>query len=131
MITVLVDHDIEGQAALLWSTFVADGWLEFTPLQFVTFDQIRLAHASPDRIVWELAQKQRMILLTGNRNMDGKDSLEQTIQDANTPTSLPIITIANVSRMVETAYRKRCAARLAEIGFSLEEYLGTGRLFIP
>jgi hypothetical protein len=30
MITLLVDHDIEGQATLLWGTFATEGWLELT-----------------------------------------------------------------------------------------------------
>lgn len=107
MITILVDHDIEGQAALLGSTFVTGGWLEFTPLQFVTFAQIGLAQASPDRSVWEFAQQQRLLLLTGNRNMDGNDSLEQTIQEANTvfPRGSFLVTIVGIVSQVQKRSR--------------------------
>lgn len=72
-----------------------------------------------------------MILLTGNRNMKGEDSLENTLRRENTPSSLPVLTIGRVGRIVERKYRERCAARLAEIVFELEKYLGASRLFIP
>ncbi|GIK56439.1 MAG: hypothetical protein BroJett015_21020 [Chloroflexota bacterium] len=37
-----------------------------------------------------------MILLTNNRNMDDADFLEQTIREENMPTSLRVLTVANV-----------------------------------
>lgn len=33
--------------------------------------------------------------------------------------------------MDNKAYRKKCAARLIEIALDLEEYLGTGRIYLP
>ena len=72
-----------------------------------------------------------MVLLTHNRNMKGDDSLEQTIREDNTPTSLPAVTIGRIDRIRERAYRERCAVRLIEIGLDIENYLGTGRIFIP
>ena len=53
------------------------------------------------------------------------------IRDANQATSLPIITIGNAERIVEAAYRELCAARLAEIVVYLDDYMGSGRLYIP
>ncbi|MEH2083983.1 MAG: hypothetical protein V7K89_29645 [Nostoc sp.] len=50
---------------------------------------------SDDRVVWRLAQENQMILLTANRSMKGKDSLEQVIREENTLASLPVITIGN------------------------------------
>jgi len=32
--TVLVDHNMEGQAVLLWGTLAAEDWLEVVPLKF-------------------------------------------------------------------------------------------------
>jgi hypothetical protein len=130
MITILVDHNIEGQAALLWSTFATEGWLALTGFQLVTFVDVGLSFESSDRTVWQFAQAQQM-LLTGNRNMAGDDSLEQTIREDNHATALPVITIGNMDRLVEYPYRERCATRLAEIGLYVEDYLGVGRLFIP
>jgi hypothetical protein len=57
--------------------------------------------------------------------------LEQTIRDENTVTSLPVITISRADRVIEPAYRERCAIRFLEIVLDLPDYLGTGRLYIP
>ena len=45
--------------------------------------------------------------------------------------SLPVLTMGNANRMLDKAYRERCAIRLVEIGLDLENHLGTGRVFIP
>lgn len=55
---------------------------------------------SSDRQVWRFAQANSMILLTANRSMKGKDSLEEVIREENTPTSFPVLTIANVERLL-------------------------------
>lgn len=83
------------------------------------------------RVVWQFAQTNQMILITANRNMKGEDSLEQTIREENTPTSLPILTIGNPARFDESSYRQKCATRLIEILFDLENYMGVGRIYIP
>jgi len=131
VITILVDHNIEGQAVLLWSALAAGGWLELAPVRLVTLADVGLPFDSSDREVWRLAQARRMLLLTDNRSMSGEHSLEQTIREENTPTSLPAITIGRVDRLDESAYRERCVTRLIEIGLDLANYVGTGRLFIP
>lgn len=89
MIAVLVDHDTEGQAARLWTTFATEGWLDLNLFYLVTF------------------------------------------RDEGQATSLPVVTIGNLNRMVERSYREACATRLAEIAMYLDNYLGTGRQFIP
>jgi len=131
MIVVLVDHNIEGQAALLWSTLLTEGWLDLLPLRLVTFTDVNLAITSNDREIWQFAQAHTMLLLTANRNMGGVDSLEQTIREENQATSLPVMTIGNPDRIVEKTYREQCATRLAEIGLYLDNDRGAGRLFIP
>jgi hypothetical protein len=131
MITILVDHNIEGQAIMLWGLMSTIGWLELLPLHLVTFAQVGLSAESSDREVWRFAQESKMILLTSNRRMREPDALEQTIREENTMTSLPVLTIGNVKRMVEKTYQERCAASLLEIVMNLENYLGTGRIFIP
>ena len=131
MSTMLVDQDIEGQVLILWGALAAEGWLELCPLELVTFAQAGLPVDSNDRTVWRFVQAHNMILLTHNRNMNDADSLEQTIREENTPTSLPVITLGRVDRLRERAYRERCVVRLIEIGLEIEQYLGTGRIFIP
>lgn len=131
MLTVLVDHNIEGQADMLWRTLNKEGWLEVFPLRFVTFTEVGLPFASNDREVWRFAQANGMILLTANRRMTEETSLEQTLREENMLTSLPVVTIGNVDRMVERTYRARCAEQLLEIVLYLDNYLGTARIFIP
>lgn len=127
----LIDHNLKGQATLFWGTIAAEGWLEVLPIRFVLFEEVGLSENSSDRIVWEFAQTNQMIILTANRNMKGVDSLEQMIREENTTTSLPVVTVGNKERLDEQIYRERCAIRLVEILFDLENYLGVGRLYIP
>lgn len=131
MITILVDHNIEGQALWLEGTLSAGGWAKTFSIRFVRFTKVGLPHDSSDRTVWRLAQDQQMFLLTGNRNKEGEDSLEQTIRDENTLASLPVITVAAPDRLTGRSYREICADRLLDIVLYPQNYLGTGRQFIP
>ncbi|RLC05731.1 MAG: ACP S-malonyltransferase [Deltaproteobacteria bacterium] len=131
MATILIDHNIEGQAMMLWRMLRKDGWSELVPLEFVILTEAGMREDSTDREVWRFAQKNGMILLTANRRMMGKDSLEQTIREENTPASLPVLTIGSVRRMIERSYRERCKMRLLEVVLYPESYLGTARIFIP
>lgn len=131
MITILADHDIEGHAYSIIGVLAAEGWLEMVELRLATFTEVNLPFNSSDRMVWRFAQEKRWVLLTNNRNMDGEDSLEQTLQDENTASSLPVITIANVGRLSEKRYRERCAFQLLEIVLELENHLGRSRVYIP
>ena len=131
MTIILSDHDIEGQAYSIIGVLGAEGWLEMVDLRLVTFAEVGLPRNSSDRAVWRFAQKNGMILLTNNRNMDNGDSLEQTLREENTPTSLPVITVANAGRLSEKRYRERCAFQLLEIVLELKQHLGRSRIYIP
>jgi hypothetical protein len=129
--TVLADHNLEGQAVLLWGTLASEGWLTLQPLRLVMLHEVGLPADSTDRDVWRYAQTHQMVLLTGNRRKKGVDSLEQVIREENRPTSMPVITVARVNRLDERAYRERCSSRLIEIMLDIENYAGVGRIFIP
>jgi hypothetical protein len=131
VITILVDRNIEGQAVVLWGTLAAEGWLALLPMTMRRFAEVGLPFDSSDRVVWRFAQAHRMLLLTDNRSRRGEDSLEQTIREESSVTALPVLTIGNVARLVERTYREQCVIRLVEIGLDLDNYAGTGRLFIP
>lgn len=77
----LIDHNLKGHALILFGTLASQNWLEIVPIQFVTFAEIDLSLDSDDRVVWRLAQENQMILLTANRSMKGKDSLEQVMRE--------------------------------------------------
>jgi hypothetical protein len=127
----LIDHNIEGQSLTLFGSITSGGWLETLPIRFITFDEVELPIISSDRVVWRFAQENQMILLTANRSMKGEDSLEQVIREECLPTSLPVVTLANIDRIIEREYREECVDRLIEIALYLENYLGVSRLFIP
>jgi hypothetical protein len=128
---ILVDHNLEGYVVLLQGTLASEGWLDLLSIRFLFMEEAGLATDSNDRVVWRYAQLNQMILLTANRRMIGEDSLEQTIREENTPTSLPVVTIGTVGRLSNREYRERCAARLAEIIMYPENSIGVGRIFIP
>ena len=128
---VLADYNLNRQAILISGSLVAGGWLDFVPIRLVTFESIGLSADSNDRVVWEFAQTNGMLLLTANRNAKGEDSLEQVMREENQPTSFPIITIGDPDRVNESNYRERCVERLIEIVIDIQDYMGSGRLFIP
>jgi hypothetical protein len=129
---LLADHNIEGQARLLFGALTALGWVELLDLRLITFADVGLSDDSSDRAVWRQAQQLGMILLTDNRNNDGPDSLEQTLRDERTDISLPVLTVGNAERLrKDREYRNACAARIVEIVVALDRHLGTPRLFIP
>jgi hypothetical protein len=131
MITVLMDNDITGFRDLLAGSFRATGWHTYLTVDFVTLSQAGLAPHSIDREVWRFCQRNGFILLTGNRNNDGVDSLAQTLLDENREDSLPVITISDKDRLHETEYREICIHSLAGILIELDNYLGRARQYIP
>lgn len=127
----LVDHNIEGQAGILFGSLAARGWNNLLAIRFVTFDEVQLPITSSDRVVWRFAQENQMILLTANRSMKGKHSLERVIREENSLEKLPVVTIGNIDRIYESDYREQCVDRLIELVLYIENYLGVSRLFIP
>ena len=132
MIVLLADHNLEGHAHLLFGTLQVMGWADLLDLRLVTFAEIGMAQDTADREVWRRAQVLDMLLLTDNRNNEGPDSLEQTLRDEQSPTSLPVLTVGNAERLLtDRHYRHACAERLVEILVDLERYVGTPRIYIP
>jgi len=128
----LVDHNLKGHALVLFGAIASEGWLDIVPIRFVTFAEMDLSIDSDDRVVWRLSQENQMILLTANRSMKGKDSLEQVMREENTSASLPIITVGNADRLLnDSEYRGRCVESLIEIVLDIDSYRGARRIFIP
>lgn len=128
----LVDHNLEGHALLLSGNIANLGWLDLLEIRFITFEEIGLSVASDDRVVWRFAQTNNMILLTANRSMKGKNSLEKVMREENTSTSLPVVTIGNAGRVLSNSnYRNLCIDQLIKIIFDIDDYRGSRRLFIP
>lgn len=101
-------------------------------LQTVTLADVKLADTSTDRVVWRYAQNAGMLLVTNNRNNDVPDTLQQTLVDDVTPSSLQVLTVGNAERLgLDPAYRSACAEQLIDILTDLERYHGVPRLYIP
>ncbi|ETR67573.1 MAG: acyl-carrier-protein S-malonyltransferase [Candidatus Magnetoglobus multicellularis str. Araruama] len=128
---ILVDYNMEGQATLIWDTLVKEGWRELIDLEMFMFVDVGLAPNSDDRTVWRFAQQYQMLLLTNNRSDNEENSLEQTIREENTMMSYPVLTVATLHRIGEREYRIQCIERLIDIIVDIDNYLGTGRIFIP
>lgn len=129
---MLIDHNLKGHALVFFGAIARQGWLDIVPIRFITFAEMDLSIDSDDRVVWRIAQENQMILLTANRSMKGKDSLEQVMREENTPASLPIITIGNADRLLnDSEYRGRCVESLIEVVLDIDSYRGARRIFIP
>lgn len=128
----LIDHNLRGHAVVLLGGLTASGWLDLLSIRFVLFEEVGLSISSDDRIVWQFAQANQLILLTANRSMKGENSLEQVMREENTDKSLPVVTIGNIDRLLaETNYREQCVNRLVEIVVDIEDLRGARRIFIP
>ena len=127
----LIDHNLIGELDLLTGALHATGWLLLIEIQLITFSDANLPYDLDDRSLWRFAQERGMILLTENRNMDGPDSLEETMRRECEATSLPVLTISSRRRLGDANYRRRCAEKLIEIVIDLERYRGVSRIYIP
>lgn len=134
MQVVLSDHNCEGQAKALFDLLRDDDtWLELSPMKLIWFHDIDLPVSAADEMVWKLCQDKGYLLLTGNRTNDDKEkSLEFAIRTLMTPNSFPVVTIGNLKRVIpDPEYRRKCAERLAEIVYDIDNYRGTMRVYIP
>jgi hypothetical protein len=132
---ILADNDVEGHLAVLVRVWLTEPWHELwtglgCPVE--TFASLGLARDAPDAEVWATCQARRVVLLTGNRNAEGHESLEATIRRANRPDSLPVFTIANPRRVLgDRDYAERVALRLLDALMDIENFVGCGRVYLP
>jgi hypothetical protein len=79
----LIDHNIEGQALMLFGSLSAGGWLDILPIRFVSFDEAQLPIESSDRLVWRFAQEKQMILLRYYRGRQEAPALEPQLENCS------------------------------------------------
>lgn len=129
------DVNIEGHFQALLQVFRLDPWAAFwnsLGLRTPTFSDLGWLASTSDMIVWQRCQQEELILVTGNRNAQGADSLEAAIITLNTPHSLPVITLASPPRIFhERSYAERAAVRILDYLLDMDRYRGTGRLYVP
>ena len=129
---VLSDENCVGHCRAIFQAVQGTETRDLVNIRLQTFDDVGLAEGADDEVVWRFCQENRFLLLTGNRTKkDGKASLEAVIQDFVELTSLPVLTIGNMNRVLkDPAYCKRCAEELILAVFDLEKYLGITRLYL-
>src|SRR3954470_23006038 len=113
----------------------AEPWREFWEglgVAVVTFAEVGLPPDAPDSEVWQLCQDRQSVLVTGNRNADGTDSLQAAIAAGNTETSLPVLTVGNAQELQHSRdYATAVIESLLDVMMRLDDLRGTGRLYLP
>jgi hypothetical protein len=135
MPAIMADHDIEGQVRVLLRLLTSAAWSEVwreLAVRVESFASLGLPENTSDVALWQFCQSQQIILITGNRNKAGPEALEAVIEQNNTPASLPVLTIGAPPRVLSSReYAERAATRLLEVLLDVEQYRGTGRLYLP
>lgn len=130
-VTILLDHHLNDRAKYFQAGLREIGWDELLTVEFLRLQDAGLPDNCPDQEIWRFVQQRRFLLITSNRNRKGETSLQATIERENRPDSLPVITIAHPDDLSVFDYRQRVVKKLVEIIISPEQYLGTGRVYIP
>ena len=132
---ILADINVVGQRDALLSIWTSDTWRDFWDglgLSVETFRTLGLSDTASDALIWRTCQREGLVLITGNRNDDGPDSLEATIRNENQPESLPVITIGDADRVLrDRLYAENVAGRLLDYLMRIDEVRGVGRLYVP
>jgi len=129
------DNDVRGQFDTLIRICTSPAWQEIWQglnLRVYTLESFGLRADAADSEIWQVCQREGLVLVTGNRNAESPDSLENTIQAQNQPASLPVLTLADPLAVEhDHRYAEQVAARLMEVLFDIDNYRGTGRLYLP
>jgi hypothetical protein len=132
---ILADINAGKHVKAIISVWTSDAWREIwnhLGLTVTSFPAQGLSYNASDVAIWRTCQREGLVLITGNRNDDGPDSLESAVRDENLPESLPIVTISDPDRLLrDRLYTEKVAERLLEYLFAIDDVRGAGRLFVP
>src|SRR5262245_55269647 len=132
---ILADINMAGQADALLLIWTSDIWRDLWSglgLVMESFPALGLPYDASDAVIWKTCQQEGLVLLTGNRNEEGPDSLEATIRHENQPDSLPVFTVADTRRVLQDRpYAERTAEKILEYLMRIDEVRGVGRLYVP
>ncbi|HEY2410783.1 MAG TPA: hypothetical protein VGI40_00990 [Pirellulaceae bacterium] len=135
MLTILADHNVEAHLDALVNIWTSAEWLELWQMvdcKVCKFASVGLRSTTPDSELWSFCQTNQMLLLTGNRNADGPDSLEMTSLQRNTALSLPVLTFGDPDRVLrDRLYAEAAASRILDYVVSIKNFRGARRLYVP
>ena len=92
MPAIMADHDVEGHLQVLLRILTSAEWgelwseLAYTVESFVSLD---IPYSMTDLELWHTCQTRQIVLITGNRNKAGLDSLTSAIQQFISSSSIP------------------------------------------
>ena len=135
MPTIMADHDVEGHLRVLLNVWLSPGWIDIwtaSRCEVESFDRLGIAEDAPDSLIWTKCQEREIVLITGNRNAEGDESLESTLQRLGTSRSLPVLTIGDPDRLMrDRRYAEDVAAQLLDYVRDIDKMRGAGRLYLP
>jgi hypothetical protein len=101
-------------------------------LSVESFPSLGLPYNASDALIWATCQHEGLVLITGNRNRRGPDSLQAVIDRENQADSLPVITIADARRVLgDRLYAEQVAERVLEKLIAIDDFRGAGRIYVP
>ena len=132
---LVADHNAIGHLRLLLSLFEAEplrtAWTRLG-LTIEEFDDLDLQRNSSDKLVWLACQEAEVVLVTANRRKKGVDSLAEVIETLGKANSLPVFTLANPKKVFTSkVYARRVAEEMLRYLMEIDDYRGTGRLYVP
>ena len=114
---ILADINVGKQRRAILAIWGSETWRDVwnaLGLAVFSFPTQTLPYDASDELIWRTCQREQLVLITGNRNKRGPDSLEAVIQRENQASSLPEITIADPDRVLQDRlYAEQVAERLA------------------
>jgi hypothetical protein len=132
---IMGDNDIRGQMTRVVQLLESKAWREIwlsLNLSVRTFADLSLSTNASDAAVWHACPREQVVLITGNRNNEGDDSLQATIQAHSTPTSLPVMTLADADEVLRSwQYAHRNVESLLQYLLDIDKVRGAGRLWLP
>ena len=132
---ILADINVGKQRRAILAIWASNTWRDLwneLGLSVLSFQTLGLSYDSPDDLIWRTCQRVGLVLITGNRNKRGPDSLEATIRAENQPSSLPVITIADADRMLhDRLYAEKVAETLLDYLLRIDEVRGAVPLYVP
>lgn len=79
-------------------TFWNELWQDLV-CEVITFANLDLPEDASDAEVWQACQENEVVLVTGNRNAEGPESLEITIRQRDNEHCIPVLTLAGPDRI--------------------------------